>query len=231
MPCPKTDQLMLDYFSEGLSQEQKTECDTHLASCPDCKTEMEQLLKIQAGLHSWEEQSVPNWDRSAALRNGTSEAATPSSFLASFFGGGLWQWAPTASTFAMLCILLLNTTISSTDDGFSLSFGADNASNELLAKRLERFEGEQDERLNSLVARMEDRQDRNNLRLMQAVLEQSQQTTTESIELVYSYFERQRELDMQNVQVGYQQLADSDYETIRSLQQLANYVSLEGVSR
>jgi hypothetical protein len=35
---------------------------------------------------------------------------------------------------------------------------------------------------------------------------------------------------MQDFQVGYQELADSDYKTIRSLQQLATFVSYQDPS-
>ena len=43
-----------------------------------------------------------------------------------------------------------------------------------------------------------------------------------------SYFEQQRELDLQVYETGYQQLADSDYQTIQSLRQLASHVSFQG---
>jgi flagellar biosynthesis/type III secretory pathway ATPase len=78
---------------------------------------------------------------------------------------------------------------------------------------------------------MEDRQDSNNVRLMQVIMDQSQQTTTENFETMYSYFEEQRLSDLQDMRQGYQQLVDSDYETIRSLQQLVNYVGYSGEVR
>jgi hypothetical protein len=34
-------------------------------------------------------------------------------------------------------------------------------------------------------------------------------------------------LDLQDMRTGYEQLVDSDYETIRSLQQLVNYVGYQ----
>ena len=48
---------------------------------------------------------------------------------------------------------------------------------------------------------------------------------------VYAYFEQQRLIDLQDMRVGYQQLVDSDYETIRSLEQLAQFVSYESEVR
>ncbi|MBT4257536.1 MAG: hypothetical protein HOD87_15860, partial [Gammaproteobacteria bacterium] len=56
---------------------------------------------------------------------------------------------------------------------------------------------------------------------------QNQQATAENLEQIYAYFEQQRILDLQDMRVGYQQLVDSDYETIRSLQQLASFVSFQ----
>ncbi len=89
------------------------------------------------------------------------------------------------------------------------------------------FEGAQQLEMNQAIERMEDRQDGNNLRMMQAMLEQNQQATAENLEQIYAYFEQQRILDLQDMRVGYQQLVDSDYETIRSLQQLASFVSFQ----
>jgi hypothetical protein len=66
---------------------------------------------------------------------------------------------------------------------------------------------------------------------MQVIMDQSQQTTTENFETMYSYFEEQRLSDLQDMRQGYQQLVDSDYETIRSLQQLVNYVGYSGEVR
>jgi soluble cytochrome b562 len=81
--------------------------------------------------------------------------------------------------------------------------------------------------MENLAIRVEDRQDANNLRLMQAVLDQAQEATAQSLDQMAGYFEQQRQLDIQDFQVGYQELADSDYETIRSLQQLATFISYQ----
>ena len=77
------------------------------------------------------------------------------------------------------------------------------------------------------MLRMEDRADSNNVELMQAVLEQTQQSTAESFDQIYAYFEQQRLLDLQDMRSGYEQLVDSDYETIRSLRQLVTFVGYQ----
>ena len=53
-------------------------------------------------------------------------------------------------------------------------------------------------------------------------------STTRSLEQVMAYFEAQRAEDLQLMQASYQRLADSDFQTIRSMQQLANYVQYQG---
>ena len=46
--------------------------------------------------------------------------------------------------------------------------------------------------MQQLVARFEDRQDSNNVQLLQAVIDQTQQTTAENLDRIYAYFEQQR---------------------------------------
>ena len=79
-----------------------------------------------------------------------------------------------------------------------------------------------------MISRFEERQDSSNIQLLQAVMEQTQQTTADSMDRIYTYFEEQRLQDMEALRASYQQLADSDYATIQSLQDLAQYVSFQG---
>ena len=60
------------------------------------------------------------------------------------------------------------------------------------------------------------------------MIEQFGDSTTRSLEQVMAYFEAQRQQDLQLMQTSYQRLADSDFQTIRSMQQLANYVQYQG---
>ena len=50
----------------------------------------------------------------------------------------------------------------------------------------------------------------------------------ENLDRIYAYFEQQRLRDLEDMRVGYQELVNSDYETIRSLQQLAQFHSYQG---
>ena len=230
MSCPKTEQLLSELFADELTDQTRKSIHSHINGCSYCQEEYEQGLAIESSLRNWEEVPTPIWDRGANYVK-----AKPSK--PDGQGWTLWQWLPTASSFAMLCIVLFNTTISADNGSFSISFGTPSNSQSglvaseienLIAQRLQLFEAEQSQQINTLVARMEDRQDSNNLRLMQAVLEQSEQATNDSLQQVLAYIDQQREFDLQTVQVSYQELADSGYETIRSLQQLANFVSYQG---
>lgn len=81
------------------------------------------------------------------------------------------------------------------------------------------------------MTRLDERQDSNNLRLMRTVLEQAREISAENFDQIYTYFDQQRQLDMETVQVSYQQLLDSDFETLRTIQQLASAAQYQDGSR
>jgi hypothetical protein len=119
------------------------------------------------------------------------------------------------------------------DNGVSISFGdslsiAGLKSDVEFESRLESFQQNQQAVLADFVTRIENRQDNNTMQLMQVVFDQTQQTTAENLERIYAFFEEQRLQDLEDMRVGYQELANNDYETIRSLEQLAQYVSFSG---
>ena len=58
-------------------------------------------------------------------------------------------------------------------------------------------------------------------------MERTREATMENLDLIYTYFEQQRLRDLEDMRISYQELVDSDYETIRSLQQLARFVSYQ----
>jgi len=124
-------------------------------------------------------------------------------------------------------VLLFNVSVVGNDSGFSISFSGPSASDTNLNAQLAEFEQSQRLEMQQLASRVENRQDSNNVQLLQAVMEQTQQSTVDSFDQMYAYFEQQRILDLQDMRTGYEQLVDSDYETIRSLQQLVNYVGYQ----
>ena len=222
MSCPKTHYLLQEYFSEDLSAIARNELDRHLADCANCNAELESVLLAQRDLQQWQEQRVPHWDRHLELFRQEHRVDRPvSRFWLS------WQWLPMAASLAMLCVLLFNVSVVSNDSGFSVSFAGPSASNTNLNAQLAEFEQSQRLEMQQLATRVESRQDSNNVQLLQAVMEQTQQSTVDSFDQMYAYFEQQRILDLQDMRTGYEQLVDSDYETIRSLQQLVNYVGYQ----
>lgn len=222
MSCPKTEHLLQEYFSDELAPLVKDELEKHLAECPHCNTELEALLEAQGNLRQWQDQQVPHWDRGLNLfRQEHRTSKTEAGFW------NRWQWFPTAASFAMLCLLIFNVSIVSGEQGLSITFGGSQSSNLDVQAQLVEFQQSQAEQMQALVSSIEDRSDANNVQLMQALLEQTQQSTAENIDQIYSYFEQQRLLDLQDMRVGYEQLVDSDYETIRSIQQLVNYVGYQ----
>lgn len=223
MSCPKTHYLLQEYFSDDLSGPARDELDRHIVECVDCSAELESVLLAQQDLQQWQEQRVPHWDRGLELFRREHRVDRPvSRFWLS------WQWLPTAASLAMFCVLLFNVNVLSDESGFSISFGGSANQNENLLAQLAEFEQEQRVEMQQLVSRVESRQDSNNVQLLQAVMEQTRQSTADSFDQMYAYFEQQRLLDLQDMRVGYEQLVDSDYETIRSLQQLVNYVGYQG---
>lgn len=223
MSCPKTEVLMQEYFSEDLSAVARNELDRHLSTCAHCNTELESVLLAQQDLQQWQEQRVPHWDRGLELFRQEHRIERPvSRFWLS------WQWAPTAASLAMFCVLIFNVSFHSNESGFSISFAGPTSAGSELDAQLAEFEESQRVEMEQFIARVENRQDSNNVQLLQAVMEQTQQSTAESFDQMYAYFEQQRLLDLQDMRTGYEQLVDSDYETIRSLQQLVNYVGYQG---
>ena len=102
----------------------------------------------------------------------------------------------------------------------------------MLEQRLAEFSlaarQQQAEDFQTLLASFNDQQQSDNQRMIQAVLEQTRQLSAENFDRFYTYYEQQRQQDLQDLQVGYQQLADNDIETIQTVYQLADFVRLQG---
>lgn len=226
MSCPKTQHLMTEYFADDLSAVMREEIDRHLAGCATCRGELEVLLATRRELAGWRDERVPHWDRGLAQFRRDHVAVAR--------GGSLWQWLPTSLSFAMLALVVFNVSISSGESGLSIRFGGgpDSPGVAVIEQRLADFEADQTRRQNqemqAFLARMDERQDSNNLRLMQAVMDQAGQITSENFEQMYTYFDQQRQQDLQAMQASYEQLVSSDYQTIQNVQQLANFVRFQG---
>ncbi|MAX07268.1 MAG: hypothetical protein ACJZ8R_00625 [Pseudohongiellaceae bacterium] len=226
MSCPKTQHILQEYFADNLASLAKEKIESHLLVCGHCSNELESLLLTQSTLNQWKNERAPHWNRGMELFR--REHQTPIS------GFSLWhrlQWAPTIACFVMMIVLLLNVNFVSSQEGFSVSFGSTSDDSPAIEERLVAFQEEQRLAMDTLAGRIEDRQSSNNIELLQTVLDQNQQTTAENLNRIYAFFEQQRLRDLEDMRVGYQDLVDNDYETIRSLQQLAQFVSFQSPER
>jgi hypothetical protein len=137
----------------------------------------------------------------------------------------------------MLVLLLFNVSVVMNEGGFRIEFGAvaPGLSQVQLDQQLLQFAEQQQQRQDAsmqlYMTRLDERQDSNNLRLMRTVLEQAREISAENFDQIYTYFDQQRQLDMETVQVSYQQLLDSDFETLRTIQQLASAAQYQDGSR
>ncbi len=213
MSCPKTQHLMREYFSDELAPPAREEIARHLARCGDCRAERDALERARDGLAGWRAESVPHWDRGLELyrrERRTERRPAPGRWL---------QWAPLAASFAMLCLVLLDVSVTVGGEGVAVSFGAE--------RRQAAFEEEQRARAAAMEARLEARGEA----ALLAVLEQASAIAADNMDGLLAHFERRRLQDLQAIRAGYEQLADSDYETVRSLRRLAQYVSRQAPVR
>jgi hypothetical protein len=216
MACERTATLVADHFDDTLAPRQREALEQHASQCPDCAQALEAALQTQAHLLQWQPQRVPAWSRPRLP-----SAPEKSSSLRWTW----WQWAPLAVSCVLALAVVLNVQISTGSQGMAIRFGATSTLDTAqLDARLAAFDAQQQAALQSVTQALMQQQSDSNARLMEAVIEQVSDSTANSLEQVIAYFESQREQDLRLLQTSYQQLADSDYATIRSVEQLAMLV-------
>lgn len=210
MVCPNTALRVPAYLAETLSPELQAEFTEHLALCSDCRQEVAGMRDAQASLLVWRDEPLPDWGAAASRSvRGLAAARPTASAERKGFASSWWQWLPSAVSLAMLVLLLVDTRVTTGEQGLSLALGDS-------AQRAE---------VEALIANFEQRQSENDLALVQAVLARSREESEASLQQLFAYFEEQRAQDLEAVRVSYEQLMNSDYETVRSLQQLATIVA------
>ena len=224
MSCPKTPHLLKEYFSDNLTVIAREEIEAHVASCDYCRSELYELLHTGDVLKGWQQEKVPHWDRGVELFR-RENVATDRQF--GFLGKLQWQFMSAGASLVMLVLFLFNVQVSSGSNGFNVTFGAPTVSALYVEKELKAFDERRGVRLDEAIRQLEARQNSRNVELLQAVIYQNQQDTVTGLEQIYTVFEEQRLRDLEDMRVGYQQLMDSDYETLRSLRQLAQFVSYQ----
>jgi hypothetical protein len=219
MTCKESATMLAASFDEKLSDAERKWVDAHVSGCADCRAELASAQQVVGHLRQWQEQPVPQWDRvPVSPRHKPVHGFTP-----------WWQWAPLAVSVVLGLAVLFNLQIVRTDVGVVIAFGAvPSLQQQAFDERFEQFERAQRENrqqeLQALNARWVAEQTQYNSRLMETIVA----SNTRSLEQVLAFFEAQRQEDLQLLQSSYQQLAERDYQTIRSVQQLASYVQLQG---
>ncbi|MGJ8689715.1 MAG: anti-sigma factor family protein [Gammaproteobacteria bacterium] len=226
MTCHETDNTVSAYFDESIGVQAREAVDAHLHTCAVCTAAVADAKAVGAHLRQWQDEAVPQWQRVPSQLHAKPKQDKPRF---SFWG----QWAPLASAFMLALAVLFNVQFDVSDNGFNVSFGANNGVDaESIALQLAQFEQAQrqvqSDTLQALSASIQERQVNSNAQLLETVIEQFGDSTTRSIEQVMAYFEAQRQEDLQLMEASYQRLIDSDFQTVRSVQQLANYVQYQG---
>lgn len=108
---------------------------------------------------------------------------------------GLARWAPLAASVVLAVAVLADTRLQVSDDGWSISFGASTDSQQAETRAW-----------------------------VEAALRAHGETTADSIYQWMTWMEQQRELDVQRMEAGFEQLLNRDYQTVDSVRQLASYV-------
>ncbi len=197
MLCDKTALLVVDFFDNNLTVPMREELERHAQRCPACREEMESLRDVVARSTEWRQQPVPDWHRVGpmALVAADSTAGRPNGWAMS--AGRTWRpWLPLAASVVLVIAVLFT----------------------------QSEQGIQERDLEMILATLEERQNVQTQAMMQAVMQEYGDVNARNLQNIVAYFEKQRQLDLQQIRAGYQHLIHSDYQTVQSMQQLASRV-------
>ena len=225
MQCPESVRYLSAYVLDELALSERDAFENHLADCAQCSAELASFDSVKSVLNSWDDEALPA--SAAPHRERIRHLAEPLPKQDKASRWPLlnwWQWAPSAVSFAVLVLVFMDARFLVDEAGFSVSFGG-------LKNDASVFQMVDREELQQVIARLEQRQDQNTIALMQAVLNQARESSEANFQQLFAFFEQQRLNDLEQVRASYEQLAESDFETLRSLQQLASYVSFNEIVR
>lgn len=229
MQCPESVRYLSAYVLDELALSERDAFENHLADCAQCSAELASFDSVKSVLNSWDDEALPA--SAVAHRERIRRLAEPLPKQDKASRWPLlnwWQWAPSAVSFAVLVLVFMDARFLVDEAGFSVSFGGlknDASVFQMADQMVDR------EELQQVIARLEQRQDQNTIALMQAVLNQARESSEANFQQLFAFFEQQRLNDLEQVRASYEQLAESDFETLRSLQQLASYVSFNEIVR
>lgn len=214
MSCHRTPEIVADHFDTRLSPQARLAVQQHLSACPDCQAEVAALAPARTLLQSWHQAPVPEWDRSHGQA-----ARQPRQPLPGRRSPSTWRtagrWLPLAASLVLSVAVLTQTRLDVSAQGWQLSFGNSAAEHQL-------------QQLDAYLAAQARVQQQQNQQMLAAALQQFGDNTADALVQMADWFEQQRELDIQRMEAGFQQLLDRDYQTVNSVQQLASYVQYQG---
>lgn len=216
MSCRQTPDIVADHFDSRLSSQARQELQQHLAACADCRAELASLAPAQDMLLTWQHEPVPDWDRGHAQTQTALPHRQPlPRRRARLSWGDAGRWIPLAASLVLSVAVLTQTRLEVSDQGWQLSFGG--SANEASLQQLDAY-----------MAAQASLQQQQNQQMLESALQQFGDSTADTLVQLVDWFEQQRELDIQRMEAGFQQLLDRDYQTVNSVQQLASYVQYQG---
>lgn len=217
MSCRQTPDIVADHFDSRLSSQARQEIQQHLAACADCRAELALLAPARDMLLTWQHEPVPDWDRGHAQAQAEQPRRQPLLRRRPRLSwGDAGRWIPLAASLVLSVAVLTQTRLDVSDQGWQLSFGG-GANEEASLQQLDAY-----------MAAQASLQQQQNQQMLESALQQFGDSTADTLVQLVDWFEQQRELDIQRMEAGFQQLLDRDYQTVNSVQQLASYVQYQG---
>jgi len=222
MYCPQTPDVLAASSDLQPGATLVPEMQAHVDDCALCRAELVQMAPVTKALAGWREEQVPEWNRQdvgllghhhkPGKRGRKALSRIPS------WASSWQQWAPLAASMVLAVAVLMQISINVSDRGWSVSFGGAASNADMLPLP----------QLEAYLAQYAEQQQEWSRQVLQVALQQLGDNTAESLYELVTWFDDQRELDMQRMEAGFQQMLDRDYQTVNSMQQLASFVQFQG---
>ncbi|MDP2283057.1 MAG: hypothetical protein Q8L06_02885 [Pseudohongiella sp.] len=167
------------------------------------------MKPVPVRLLRWQNQSMPDWDRSSMIKPVAIRNSIPSRVRTI---PPLAQWLPFAASIVLTIAVFTQARLEVNEQGWSVSFGTSSTST-LDAQQLDEY-----------LTAYSRAQEANTREWVQSALKTHGETTADSVYQWMTYMEQQRELDVKRMEAGFEQLLDRDFQTVDSVRQLASYV-------
>lgn len=214
MNCQQTPLLVADYLGGELAPARRREIEIHLAECAHCRSEVELLRPAVELLGGYAPDEAPEWDRNAT-------AAPISRQRRAGRRAADWlQWGSLAASCVLATALVLQVSVQRDSTGWTVSVGG--------PQQAVNSDVVTEQQLQDYLAVFAEQQRQESQQELQQALARFSETSTDTFMQVVQYLERQRELDIQRMEAGFQQMLDSNFRTVNSVQQLASYVQYQG---